>query len=210
MDSVQGLSRTIAYSSMPRTSNHSIQHHTDSNQGKQDVRQSNPGKVSLDTEKGDLHYGNQLSPEQKRHVAELKAVDQKVKAHEQAHQASGGQFAGGISYEFQKGPDGQKYAISGEVPIQMPKSDNPKDTIQAMEQVRRAALAPANPSSQDMQVASKASQAILRAQSELQNKENEQEENQHQEDIMSKAIHAYQQSQNPYIKKSETIFDLSA
>ncbi|WP_377349789.1 putative metalloprotease CJM1_0395 family protein [Pontibacillus salicampi] len=118
----------------------------------------------------DTHYGNKLSPEARQHISELKMNEMKVKAHEQAHQSVGGSFAGGISYDTEKGPDGQQYIVGGEVPISMPSTDDPEETIRAMEQIRRAALAPANPSSQDMQVATKASQAILQARSELEDK----------------------------------------
>jgi len=210
MNAIQGNPQYLAYNSISRNSNHSVQRHSDLNQGQRDLKTVNSGKVALDTEKKDLHYGEQLSPEQKRQVAELRSVEQKVKAHEQAHSSAGGKFAGGINYEFQKGPGGQKYIVGGEVPIQMPKSDDPEETMQAMEQVRRAALAPANPSSQDMQVASKASQAILEAQSEMKSKENKEADEQHHEDIRNQAIEAYKQHQGAYMKKPQTIFEQSA
>ena len=202
-------SHNPTHNAIVRSSNHSVQLPPDSNRGQKNEQPSTE-KVALDTPKKDLHYGEQMSAEQKKQIAEMKAVEQKVKAHEQAHRSVGGKFSGGISYDFQKGPDGQQYIVGGEVPIQMPRSDNPEETIQAMEQVRRAALAPANPSSQDMQVASKASQAILEAQSELKSKENKEADEQYQEDKRNKAIYAYQQQQGAYMKKPQTIFDQSA
>ncbi|QHE53957.1 putative metalloprotease CJM1_0395 family protein [Pontibacillus sp. HMF3514] len=210
MNSVQGNPQHAVYNSIVRSSNHSVQNQFDSNHSHKNVPSSNSERVALDTEKKDLHYGEQLSPEQKRQISELKAVEQKVKAHEQAHRSVGGKFAGGISYDFQKGPDGQEYIIGGEVPVQMPKSEDPEETIQAMEQVRRAALSPANPSSQDMQVASKASQAILEAQSEMKSKENKNADEQHHEDIRNQAIQKYQQQQGAFMRKPQTIFDQSA
>lgn len=210
MNSVQGYSQHSVSNTIVRSSNHSGQNHIDSNHNYKNVPSSNSERVALDTEKKDLHYGEQLSPEQKRQISELKAVEQKVKAHEQAHQSVGGKFAGGISYDFQKGPDGQEYIVGGEVPIQMPKSEDPEETIQVMEQVRRSALAPANPSSQDMQVASKASQAILEAQSELKSKENKNADEQHHEGIRNQAIQKYQQQQGSFMRKPQTIFDQSA
>ena len=49
-------------------------------------------------------------------VSELKARDQVVRAHEAAHLAAGaGIVTRGASYTYQTGPDGQRYAIGGEV-----------------------------------------------------------------------------------------------
>lgn len=169
-------------------------------------------KASSNIKEEDLHYGNKLSPEALKHIAELKAIDMEVRAHEQAHQAVGGKFAGGIAYKFQKGPDGQQYAVAGEVPIQMPKGETPEETIQIMEQVQRAALAPAQPSSQDLQVAAKASQMMMQAQAELssaRHSEGEKEEDQPSNKVFEHAVNQYKQ-QNDYIEKPTNIFDISA
>lgn len=110
-----------------------------------------------------------LSSEEKEQVADLKRRDQEVRRHEQAHAASAGSYArGGPSFEYQTGPDGKRYAVSGEVNIDTsPISGNPKATIAKMEQVRRAALAPSEPSSQDRAVAAQAAAAAQQARAEL-------------------------------------------
>jgi SprA-related family len=101
-------------------------------------------------------------------IRELAARDREVRAHEQAHAAVGGQFAGSPSFSFQRGPDGVNYAIGGEVPISLPGSgDDPKANLSAADQVRRAALAPAEPSAQDQRVAAQASQLALEARSDI-------------------------------------------
>ncbi|MEH6561766.1 MAG: putative metalloprotease CJM1_0395 family protein, partial [Marinobacter sp.] len=41
-----------------------------------------------------------------RELTELKARDREVRAHEAAHQATGGQHAGAMSLTYQRGPDG--------------------------------------------------------------------------------------------------------
>lgn len=106
--------------------------------------------------------------EEQEKVASLQARHQEVVTHEQAHKAAGGQHAGAVSYDYEKGPDGRSYAVSGEVSIDVsPISGEPQATIQKMQQVRRAALAPANPSSQDRYVASQASKTEQMARSEL-------------------------------------------
>lgn len=107
---------------------------------------------------------NRLEQQQ---IAELKARDQEVRQHEMAHMAAGGQYAGTVSYSYTKGPDGVQYAVSGEVSIDMSKEQNPEQTIVKMQQVQRAALAPAEPSAQDRQVAASAAQQINLARAEL-------------------------------------------
>ncbi len=98
----------------------------------------------------------------------LKARDREVRAHERAHQAAGGQHAGAASYTFQKGPDGRSYAVGGEVPIDASEiKGDPQATIEKMQQVKAAALAPAEPSGQDRKVAALADSKIAQARAEL-------------------------------------------
>ncbi len=95
----------------------------------------------------------ELSSEEKAVVTELKARDREVRNHERAHKAAGGRYAGGISFTYQSGPDGRQYAVGGEVPIDMSPEQSPEATIQKMNIVISAALAPAEPSGQDQAVA---------------------------------------------------------
>ena len=118
-----------------------------------------------------------LSPEEQQTVQKLKQRDMEVKAHEQAHRANAGQYAaGGPSYSYQTGPDGRRYAIGGEVPIDISKEKTPEQTIQKMRVVRRAAMAPANPSSADRNIAAaagmKEGEAIRELNSEQKDSEN--------------------------------------
>lgn len=109
-----------------------------------------------------------LTPEQEARVRELQRLDAKVRAHEQAHAAVGGQYAGAPSYETTRGPDGRVYATGGHVSIDLsPVPGDPAATMQKMEVVKRAALAPAEPSAQDRSVAQKAERLRLEAQREL-------------------------------------------
>ncbi|WP_321283928.1 putative metalloprotease CJM1_0395 family protein [uncultured Vibrio sp.] len=110
-----------------------------------------------------------LTPEEKRMVQELKQRDQEVKTHEMAHLAAAGQYAaGGASYSYQQGPDGRRYAIGGEVPIDVSEEKTPEETIQKMQAIKRAAMAPAEPSNADRSVAANASAMESRARQELQ------------------------------------------
>ena len=122
---------------------------------------------------------NNLSEEEKREVENLKQQDQEIKAHERAHMAAGaGVVRGGASYKYEHGPDGKMYAVSGEVKIDTSKENDPDATIRKMQKVKKAALAPAQPSAQDRSVAAKAAQIEAEARIELQEqKAKEVEEN---------------------------------
>ncbi len=102
-------------------------------------------------------------------LAELKNADTQVRQHEMAHVAAGaGIVTSGASFTYKRGPDGQNYAVAGEVSIDAaPVPGDPQATIRKMQQVRRAALAPASPSPQDIKVASRAAALAAKAASEL-------------------------------------------
>lgn len=101
-------------------------------------------------------------------IRQLKNRDKEVRSHEQAHAAAGGAYTGPPSYGFEVGPDGKRYAVSGEVSVDLsPIEGNPRATIAKMQKVRSAALAPANPSIQDTRVASSAQSIISQAQAQL-------------------------------------------
>lgn len=123
-----------------------------------------------------LSEDQDISPEEKQVVNDLKRRDTEVKAHETAHMAAGsGIVQGGASYEYQSGPDGKMYAVGGEVQIDVSPGSTPEATIQKMQQVRAAALAPAQPSGTDRAVAAQASQieAQARIDKMLENKEDQ-------------------------------------
>lgn len=110
----------------------------------------------------------QLSERDREKIRELKARDQEVRAHEAAHAAAGGRYAGAPSYDYERGPDGANYAVGGEVPIDVsPIAGDPQGTIAKMQTVYRAALAPAEPSPQDRRVAAEALSQQAAAQAEL-------------------------------------------
>ncbi len=111
---------------------------------------------------------SELTEEERQEVDELKQRDQEVRRHESAHKAAAGQFAkGAATYEYTQGPDGKRYASGGEVSIDTSEvSGDPQATIRKMQQIRRAAGAPSEPSSQDRQVAAQASLAEAQARQE--------------------------------------------
>ena len=110
----------------------------------------------------------QEQQKQQRQVAALVERDLEVRKHEQAHQAAGGEHAGSPTYQFSRGPDGKRYATGGEVVIDMGTiPGDPAATIAKMQQVRAAALAPDEPSSQDLSVARAASGKEAQARKDL-------------------------------------------
>ena len=109
---------------------------------------------------------NELDLDEKRVVYELQARDTEVRAHEAAHQAAGGGMTGGANYTYERGPDGKMYAVGGEVSISMPGGSTPEEVISNAQHVIAAALAPADPSAQDMSVASSARAMMVQAQQE--------------------------------------------
>lgn len=109
-----------------------------------------------------------VEQQEQQQIQQLKSRDQEVKTHEQAHAAVGGRYAGAPSYSYELGPDGKQYAVGGEVQIDIsPVPGDPQATVQKMQQVRAAALAPAEPSAADRRIAAEAMQRQIQAQAEL-------------------------------------------
>ncbi len=106
----------------------------------------------------------------------LRIREQEVKAHELAHKSVGGELAGPIKYKYSKGPDGRLYITGGEVPLQLKEGRNPEETLEIARKVKRAALAPANPSAQDRAIAAKAAVKEMKALMELMNGKGEDKE----------------------------------
>lgn len=110
----------------------------------------------------------ELSSEEQAEVDRLRDRDVEVRAHEQAHAARGGHHAGAPQYEYEMGPDGQRYAVGGKVSIDTAAvQGDPEATLRKMETVRAAANAPAEPSSQDRAVAAEAARTEQKARAEL-------------------------------------------
>lgn len=133
-------------------------------------------KQQQNTDNQDRELAEQLQ------IRELAARDREVRAHEQAHAAVGGQYASAPRYQFQRGPDGVNYAVGGEVSISTgPVAGNPQATIEKAQVVRRAALAPAEPSPQDRRVAAEATNIELNARAELAQQQQEERVSQAEE-----------------------------
>ncbi len=109
-----------------------------------------------------------LNPAEEDQKRRLQERDAEVRAHEIAHLSAAGSLAtGGMTLVYQTGPDGHQYAVGGSVKIDTSKGRTPEENIQKAQRIRAAALAPSDPSPQDLQVAAKASQMEAEARAEL-------------------------------------------
>jgi hypothetical protein len=139
---------------------------TGSPPGKSDA--SSPTASGDQSPKETSSPASELTPAEQKVIQQLRQRDQEVKTHEMAHLANAGQHArGGPTYTYQQGPDGRRYAVGGEVPIDISKEKTPEATVEKMRAVKRAALAPAEPSSADRSIAAAASALESEAHREL-------------------------------------------
>ncbi|WP_020407596.1 putative metalloprotease CJM1_0395 family protein [Hahella ganghwensis] len=135
--------------------------------GQQSSPQS-PDRESPDQSQRSSQPAGQISDEELAVISELSSRDREVRSHEQAHLSVGGIYASAPQFSYERGPDGRTYAVAGEVSIDASTvPGNPDATIRKLEQVRRAALAPAEPSPQDRRVAAQANQGIIQARADL-------------------------------------------
>jgi|GEM_PF-3131755 hypothetical protein len=89
---------------------------------------------------------SELSEADRQKVNALKQTDRRVRAHEMAHVAAGGSLVkSGANFNYETGPDGQRYAVGGEVAIDASPGRSPDETIDKATRIKAAALAPAEP-----------------------------------------------------------------
>ena len=155
------------------------------------VRISQEGRDKLKASANQLSPNStaeELSPEQKQEVEKLKKRDQEVKAHENSHKSAGaGIVQGGATYQYQRGSDGRMYAVGGEVKIDTSRENSPEATIRKMQQVKKAALSPSQPSGQDRSVAAQASQIEAEARAELTKKNTEEADGSREDQLAAPA-----------------------
>jgi hypothetical protein len=127
----------------------------------------------------------QLTEDERRILNQLKARDAEVRAHEAAHLAAAGPHSNGApTFEFETGPDGRQYATGGEVSIDSsPVAGDPEATVRKAQTIKRAALAPREPSGQDRQVAAQAAQLEAQARQQIQAEKAEESKETREENI---------------------------
>ena len=115
-------------------------------------------------------------PEIKREIEQLKQTEAEVINHEQAHKSVGAGITGPITYTHTTGPDDKRYITGSEVSIDTKIGSTSDETIAILEKVKQAALAPAQPSPQDLRVAATATAQIQQARGEMVTEPLEEEE----------------------------------
>ena len=157
---------------------------------------------SNEQENSNIQY--ELTQDQKMQVIELQRRDLEVRTHEAAHMSAGAGLTTGASYSYQRGPDDKMYAIGGEVGIDTSPGKTPEETLKKAAQIKRAALAPAQPSSADLQVAATATNMELDAKMEIQKNQNQEtkektEQNfQNSQSSQDTSSYLNEQRKNPY------------
>lgn len=130
---------------------------------------TDPSNRTLQADKLSLsNAAEQLTTEDLRLIQALSQRDREVRAHEAAHLAAAGRYAGsGANFTYQRGPNGVSYAIGGEVSLDTSTPSDPQQALAKAQQIRAAALAPAQPSGQDRAVAAQATQAATQAKANI-------------------------------------------
>ena len=146
----------------------------------------------------------ELTQDQKMQVIELQRRDLEVRTHEAAHMSAGAGLTTGASYSYQRGPDNKMYAIGGEVGIDTSPGKTPEETLKKAAQIKRAALAPAQPSSADLQVAATATNMEIDAKMEIQKNQNQEtkekteQNSQNSQSSQDTSSYLNEQRKNPY------------
>ena len=106
-----------------------------------------------------MNEADELAKEQEEEAKhqEYQAEEDKVIAHECVHMGAGGGLCGCVSYTYEMKDNGKSYIVAGEVPISLPTDfSDPEQMARNMDIIIASALAPSDPSGQDLSVASEA------------------------------------------------------
>ena len=163
---ITDTSYAMNYYSTPAQSNkRGVENNTGTSSGDKTSSTKN-NTQNNDKNAGQKNIG-ELSKEEQRIVSELQAADTNVRAHEAAHMAAGGGLTSPASYTYERGPDNKMYAVAGEVGISTGEGNTPQESLNKAQTIRRAALAPADPSPQDLKVAAQAASMEMSARAQI-------------------------------------------
>lgn len=145
----------VPQNSAPENAQATESERADDNEDSKRLRRANAAEASF-------------SEDEQRQLRELQQRDREVRAHEQAHVAAGGSLViRGAVFEYETGPDGQRYAVGGEVTIDTSPGRTPQETVTKAQRIIATALAPMDPSPQDRRVASDAQRMSAEARIEV-------------------------------------------
>ena len=167
---ITDTSYAMNYYSTPAQSNNKA-NGVENNADNSDSSGDKTANAENNTQNNDKNAGQknigELSLEEQRIVTELQAADTNVRAHEAAHMAAGGGLTSPASYTYERGPDNKMYAVAGEVGISTGEGNTPQESLNKAQTIRRAALAPADPSPQDLKVAAQAASMEMSARAQI-------------------------------------------
>ncbi|QDQ01159.1 hypothetical protein FOH38_12240 [Lysinibacillus fusiformis] len=95
----------------------------------------------------------EVTLQQRAMISDLQQTEKNVRAHEQVYKAVSGDKAGAFSYTQSIESENELNSSDEEVALTADAGVVPYDTLLILEQVKRAALAPVAPSTQDLRVA---------------------------------------------------------
>ena len=196
---ITDTSYAMNYYSTPAQSNdRGVENNTGNSSGNKTSNAEN-NTQNNDKNAGQKNIG-ELSQEEQRIVTELQAADTNVRAHEAAHMAAGGGLTSPASYTYERGPDNKMYAVAGEVGISTGEGNTPQESLNKAQTIRRAALAPADPSPQDLKVAAQAASMEMSARAQImqekmaQNSQNTNNSNETSNDAGNSAVNSAENS----------------
>ena len=134
--------------------------------------EQDPARPASTETRADSHGVQAASIEERELRAIVRRLQQReyeVIAHENAHRSVGGALVRGGGYDYVQGPDNRRYISGGDVQIDTsPVAGDPEATMAKAEHIIRTALAPVDPSAQDLRVAGQARTMYQQASAEAQ------------------------------------------
>lgn len=109
----------------------------------------------------------ELTEKEKEIIERLKKRDKEVRQHEHKHKAIAGRHAQNIQYSYITGPDNKRYAIEGQVPMDVSPERTPEETLEKALKIKQAVGSVDNPSVADRQIIARADQIATQARREI-------------------------------------------
>ncbi|CUU69744.1 SrpA-related protein [Campylobacter hyointestinalis] len=178
------------------TTSHYLDYGTKNSSDKEDTVKTSQTSDDSSSDNKDKKNITQLSDEEKLQVAKLQQRDSEVRTHEASHIAAGAGLTSGADFTYQKGPDSKMYAVGGEVEIDTSPGRTPQETIQKAQQIKRAALAPSNPSPANLKIAANAASMEVSAKAQMQ--QLQQDSNNNESNGSTTNSNSKNSTKNPY------------
>ncbi len=98
------------------------------------------------------HDPNSPDSNKQKAIEQLKSRDKEVRTHEAAHTTNPELIKiGSAQFDYTIGPDGKAYATGGKVTLSTGNSKTPEEALSKAEALKKASMAPGDPSPQDLQ-----------------------------------------------------------